>query len=458
MQYEVKTWTLKTVLLAALLCCLWPPPGKARVELAPGVFLDGYIRPRIEVDDRDFDASTGPDQYSTLRTRLGITVEDIIPDTVIYVLIADSRTMGYSDPYLTGEPMPPNNLDTNLGVNQAWILVRNLGWEGAYLKAGRMTNNQGRNRLFGPGNWSHNGPRVYDGVKAGFQNDAHQVNLWSFYGLYGDRHWYPDPSQYPEHQVPDPAIDYKYDHTLHGTDIRLWDQKVQFLFFVDYDQARVEDITRNEKNPGSVRYTAAVYTGLSEDDDWKNKGGLRADLDLAWQFGTVGTTMGEARISAWLAAGDLAYSFGGTYAPWFGVGCDATSGDGGANHNEVHYFYDYYYSKHKLRGHMDYFKNPFKEPSLGLREYIVRTGFKPVKTVSITAEGHYFRTEQPFVSQDDGEDARELGYELDLTGKWKMRPGLMAESGFDVFWATTDWQGPHINPSYFFYSAIIATF
>jgi len=443
---------------ALLASVLLATTAYGEVELAKGVGFDGYFRPRFELDGRDFDTSTGHDQYITLRTRLGIRAKDLIPDTTFYFLIADSRTLGYSDPYLTGEPIPPNNLDANLGVNQVWLKIDNLGFEGFYFMVGRMENNQGRNRIFGPGNWSHNGPRTYDGVKAGFANDAFQINLWSLYGLYGDRHWYPDPDQYPDHKTPDPDTDWKYDHTLNGLDIRSADQNLQLLAFLDYDQARVEDVTRDEKNPGSVRYTVALYSLLASSDAWKRDGGISFAHDIACQFGTVGTTTGEADVYAWLWAGDFAFSFGTTPEFWAGIGWDVTSGDQGTNHTQVHYFYDYYYSKHVYRGTMDYFKDPFKEPSLGLQDYIVRMGMKPVDTLSLKADVHYFRTEQPFDAADDGKDANVLGMELDVVGKLEIRQGIEGELGMDFFWPTADWKGDDANYSSFVYSAMTARF
>ncbi len=427
--------------------------AQARIKLVDGVFLDAYIRPRIELDARDFEGK-GMDQYSTLRTRLGFTFENVIEDVTIYVVLGDSRSMGYSDPYNTGKPIGPNQLDDNVGMVEGWIRINHLFVQGDYLQAGRMQNNQGRNRIFGPGNWSHNGPRTYDGIKAGYETENVKFNVWSLYGLNGDRHWYPDPSQLPSYKAPYDEIDYKYDHTLNGFDLRFFNEALQFLAFLDYDQAMIEDETTGEENPASARYTVAVYGGFSEEDDWIGAGGLRLDIDAAYQFGTVGTTAGEADISAYLLLADLAYSFGGQYAPWAGIGLDVSSGDGGGNSKEVHNFYDYYYSRHTWRGNMDYFKNPFAEPALGLQAYVARAGVSPAKDLSIKADCHYFRTEQPYVSLDDGEDAHELGVELDVTMVWKIRKGVSAEGGFDFFWPTDDWQGPDADTATFIYFAV----
>jgi hypothetical protein len=319
-----------------------------------------------------------------------------------------------------------------------------------------MSNDQGRARIMGPGNWSYAGPRTYDGVKAGYGNENFSISFWSLYGLHGDRHWYPDPDRYPDHVVPDEDIDYKYDHTLNGFDLYLLEDKLQFLVFVDLDRERVEDVTEDEENPAAVRYTTAMYFEAG-DDDWIRKGGPRFELDCAYQFGTVGTAVGEADISAWLLAGDVAYSAGGNYAPWMGLGWDITSGDGGANRKDVHYFYDYYYSRHGFRGRMDLFKDPYGIASKGLQDYVLRAGSSPLKPLQLQADVHYFRTEQPYISAKTGDEKHELGYETDLLLKWKVRQGVTAKAAYMMFWPAEDWKGDD-DPAGFSYMALVAAF
>ncbi len=444
---------------AVLLTVIFPAfmPGRAEIKLTDGVYMDGHIRPRVELDDRDFDGSTSSDHYSTLRTRLGFRLDRVLPDTVFYILIADSRTLGYNDPYLEGEPVPPNKPDQNLGISKVWLRLDNLLTEGLYLKVGRMSNDQGRARIMGPGNWSYAGPRTYDGIKVGYHGKGYAVNLWSLYGIHGDRHWYPDPDRYPDHVAPDEDIDYKYDHTLNGFDLHLFEDRLQLLAFLDLDQARVEQVGEDEENPAAVRYTVAMYFQQGP-ADWIDKGGARLDLDCAYQFGTVGTSAGEADISAWLFAGEVSYSAGGRYKPWIGLGWDVTSGDGGANRRKAHYFYDFYYSRHSYRGRMDLFKNPYGIASRGMQDYLVSTGVAPVKSLQLQADIHYFCTEQPYVSVETGDDAHELGYELDLMLNWNIREGVKAKAAYMTFLPSDDWKGEDADPAGFSYMALVASF
>ena len=453
LNFRTSAYTLLALTVFLIFC----DSSSAKIKLHEGIFLDGYIRPRIEFDDRDFNDDTGFDQYSTLRTRIGLRIVDIIPDTEFYVLIGDSRTMGYNDPYDAGLPEPPNSKDENLGVVKAYILINNFLAEGAYLKIGRMSNDQGRSRLFGPGNWNFNGPRTYDGIKAGYKTDSYEVNVWNFYGIGGDRHWYADPASFPDYSVPDPEIDYKYDNTLTGVDVRMLENKLQFLSFLDYDQKGVLDVAREEKNPAVVRYTFAVSSVYNTNDDWKSKGGLYLALDLAYQTGTMGTEEGEAYISAWLVSGALKFSPGSSPVSWVGTGWDITSGDDDFSDNDIKYFYDYYYSRHSYRGHMDLFKNPYGKPALGLKDIFVNFCFTISKNIESQVDVHYFMTEEAYPSFDDDADAHKLGTEIDWTTTWKIRQGLSLETGIDIFAPNEDWMGTTDN-SNFIYSSLTAVF
>ncbi len=427
--------------------------GHADIELSDKVSLSGQFRPRLEIDATSFDSAVPVDQYATIRTRLGITVTDPVPHSRFHLLIADSRAMGYSDPYLEGHPIGPNQLDTNLGVVSVYALIDDIVRPGLYLKVGRFDNNQGGNRIFGPGNWNYAGPRTYDGIKAGYRAADYAVNLWSFYGLNGDRHWYPDPAARPEWELPDPDLDYNHDHLLSGLDVRLLAERLQFLAFLDHDAHQVEDAATGEGHAAALRGTVAVY-GKWACDQWQEQGGVSMAGNLAYQFGRLGTSGGTSAISAWLATGDVAYSPGGRFAPWGGLGFDLTSGDRNAGAGDTYYFFDYYYSKHSKRGHMDYFKSPTGIAARGLQDLIVRVGAQPVEPIEIQLDAHYFRTMKPFESKVDAAGAHSLGAELDLTTSYRVRGNLTGDLGIDLFLPTADWQGEGTDPTLFVYTTL----
>ncbi|MFH1734405.1 MAG: hypothetical protein ABIE92_06815 [bacterium] len=352
--------------IAALTAFTTAAPGK--IKVAEGIHLEAEFRPRLEIDGRDFSNDTGYDAYSTFRTRIGLELDGLIEKTKLYIMIGDSRTMGYANPYLTGDPAGPNNFDNNLGVVKAYIQVHDLFSDGLYLKIGRMSNDQGRDRLFGPGNWNFYGPRTYDGLKLGYAHDAFSLNVWNFFGANGDRHWYPssdDPSK-----VPNPDVDYKHDHTLTGLDLALLDKRINLLAYLDLDQNLTADTLHDERNVAVSRITTALYAH----QDWGSRKQAWGDLDVAYQLGTMGHSAGQADISAYLLAGDCGWRFEEKYKSWIGLGFHILSGDDNTDPDKVTYFYDKYCSKHQVLGHMDFFKSETGTKSLGIRDLILRGG------------------------------------------------------------------------------------
>ncbi len=424
--------------------------ASAKIKIAEGINLDAEFRPRFELDNRDFNNATGYDAYSTYRTRIGLELDGLIEKTVLYIKIGDSRTMGYGDPYLIGNPVGPNRFDNNLGVIEAFIEVHDVITPGFYLKTGRMSNNQGRFRLFGSGNWNFFGPRTYDGIKIGYIEDAFSLNMWHFFGANGDRHWYSlpdDPAKYP-----DPDEDYKRDHTLTGIDLTLLSGKINLLTYLDLDQEPVVDTLNNTSNVAVSRMTTALYAHENLGSQQQH----RFDLDLAYQFGTMGHTAGQADISAYLLAGDWSWRFEECLKSWIGLGFHILSGDDGEDPGKVNYFYDKYCSKHRVLGYMDYFKSDTGVKSLGIRDLILRGGFSPAKGLKCQMDAHYFAVEKAFSSSVDGSDADVLGQELDITIKYAIRKGLQCQLGLNLFLPTEDWQGSETDTATLCYLILTA--
>ncbi|MDP8239141.1 MAG: hypothetical protein P9X24_08625 [Candidatus Hatepunaea meridiana] len=413
----------------------------SRISISEGVFLDANFRPRFEFDNRDFSKDTGYDAYGSFRARIGLMFENLIDDTDIYLMIGDSRMMGFADPYLIGTPPDPNGFDNNLGVRKAYIETRNLIIPGTTLKVGRMSNDQGRSYIFGPGNWNKFGPRTYDGIKIGYKNNETLYHLWSFFGANGDRHWYPA------------ANDYKRDHTLTGMDVSFWTKTISFLIFHDLDQQPVLDTVNNTNDVALSRTTAAVNVKWQQN----KKSGHRIDFDVAYQMGTKAYQAGNGDISAYMLAGDWSFHFSDRRKSWAGLGFHNVSDDA-SDPGKVGYFYDNYSSKHKTFGHMDYFKSPTSGMKpMGLQDIIIRGGLSPLKALSCKADLHLFSVKEKFASAIDGSSANTLGQELDLYFKYSIRKGLSSVLGIDLFFPTKDWKGSTSDQSTFIYVILTAS-
>jgi hypothetical protein len=421
-----------------------------RVQISENIYLDAEFRPRIEFDNRDFSSKTGNDAYTSMRIRIGLRIDDIIENTSLYLMIGDSRMLGYSNPYLTGNPPGPNGFDNNLGVNKVYIEVKDVIKQGAYLKIGRMSNDQGRSYIFGPGNWNLLGPRTYDGIKVGYSYDMLDCNLWSFFGSNGDRHWYPeadDPKKYP-----DTDIDYKRDHTLTGLDLSLWKKTINILLFLDLDQNPVADTINHTTNIALKRTTTAINIRWRQNPN----SGHWIDFDAASQVGNMAYGAGNGEISAYMLAGDWSLHFEKPVKSWIGFGFHILSGWDG-DQDKVTYFDDNYSSKHKTFGFMDYFKNPTDIKSQGLQDLIIRAGLTPLKELDCQVDFHKFNVEKSFKSVKNGKSSNNLGYEIDTQFKYAIKSGLTTELGIDLFTPDEKWKYKPGDISTFIYLALTAS-
>lgn len=439
MNFNIRYFLIAVIMIAGVGSTI------AKIKISDGFYLNAEFRPRLEFDNRDFLSESGYDSYATYRTRIGLGLVNIIENTELYIMMGDSRMMGYTNPYLTGEPPGPNKFDNNLGVVKAYIRINKIFDKDLYLKIGRMSNDQGRFIIFGPGNWNFCGPRTYDGIKIGYYNDGLSMNLWNLYGANGDRHWYPledDPAS-----CPNPSIDYKRDHTLTGLDLSIWDNKFNFLMFMDLDQEPVLDTLSDKSNIAFNRITSAINIQIPKNDLRH----YRIDIDIAYQFGSMAHEEGNGVISGYLFAGDYVRDIVESGNAWVGAGFHIISGDDGKNPDRITYFYDKYCSKHRFLGHMDYFTSDTGIKSQGIRDLIFRLGFKPLEKMSIDFDIHNFSVEKPIVSFADGKAAYNLGQEIDTTVKYSIRKGIQYKLGIDFFIPSDDWKGTDSDLSTFIF-------
>jgi len=436
---------LKQKLTAALLIILRiAAASEGRIKIAENIFLDAYFRPRVEIDGRDF-AGTGADAYANYRTRLGISLENLIENTELYLQIADSRMMGFDDPYMQGSNIGMNKQDNNLGVNKAYIKIKEISCPGTYFMVGRMPNDQGRQRIFGPGDWNFTGPRVYDGAKMGYAAEKWSVNLWYFWGKSGDRHWIEEMPYFDENNDENNE---KLDHSLIGVDGSFLNKSLNAMLFLDWDQNLVAaDTAIGGSHPAFTRWTSLIYYTRQFD-------AFNLDLDAAYQFGEKAYSGGSGDIAAWFIAPEITYNFDYSLKPWIGLACDIVSGEN-SDTSRFTQFYEEYYSKHRFQGRMDYFTDSASK-SHGLQDYILKFGCAPLKNFKTMWEAHYFRSEYAFPSVIDSAACCEYGWELDITSDYTIRKGLKSQIGLNFFLPNENWQGKDAKWTYFFYTHLLA--
>lgn len=409
--------------------------------IGEGLYLDGYMRYRFESDGRDFNRETKHDTYSTMRTRLGFRAEDVVENTTFYLMIGDSRRMGFSDPFMAGTNICPNSFNNDLGVIQVYMEVSDFLNNSLTLKIGRMENNVGRNRIFGPGNWSHNGPRTFDGLSLKYTHPKFSVRMFNFWGFGGDRHW------------EEPSLN--EDHYLTGIDGIFFENHFHLLLLWDKDNKPVLDTTRQKYNDTLSRYLIAGY--FSRTQEFLDNGYFGIDLDLAYQFGEQAYSGGVADISAYILTWDITYRNESKKKPWLGIGMDISSGDDVNDPGEINNFTADYFSKHSLQGHMDYFTCS-SSTLLGLKSFILRCGLEPTEKFTIQADLHWFSYGKDYTSLKDGSGKKFLGNEIDITSGIFLREGLSAIIGFDMFFPSKHWKGNDAEPGYFYYMSLKAVF
>jgi len=154
----VRQSCLATMMLAVLFLS-----GVSATEIGNGLDLGGQMRWRVEFDGKDFDNGTAMNEMSLLRTRINLKVT-AIENAVVYFQIQDSRNLGVNSAGL--------NNDTNLGVHQGYIKLKNLFSEEISLQLGRFESPYGRHRLMGNVGW-HNVGRSFDGVKLSHKGESY---------------------------------------------------------------------------------------------------------------------------------------------------------------------------------------------------------------------------------------------------------------------------------------------
>ncbi|MFC1556126.1 hypothetical protein ACFL67_03495 [candidate division KSB1 bacterium] len=425
----IVTLTLTTLLLLQTF-------SHAQIKVTEGLFIDGYMRYRTEWDGKDFDHDTKLDSYSTLRTRIGLKAVNIVENTTMYLLLGDSRTLGFADPYISGSHIGQNKFDNNVGAVQAFIEIREFLRPDLTLKLGRMENNMGRGRFFGPGNWNVNGPRTYDGFSVHYAEKNASYRFFNFWGLGGDRHW----------AIPGENSD----NYLTGLDLRFLEENLQFLLLWDRDNRRIFDITSGDRNKVLSQFTTMSFYKYSV-------GHWNFESDAAYQFGNRGFNTGKTDISAYMLSADLNYSIDNARKPVIGLAVDITSGDDGSDTGKSRYFSAEYFSKHGSQGQMDYFTNVLSKMN-GLQDFILRFGFSPVESARTMIDLHKFRFQKAYNSAVDGSAVNNIGYEIDTKTDYTMREGLSMRYGLCLFLPSEDWQGKDTDLSLFSYLSFTLQF
>ncbi|UCE66814.1 MAG: alginate export family protein [Candidatus Zixiibacteriota bacterium] len=384
-------------------------------EIGNGLDLGGQMRWRIEYDGKDFDYGTAMNEMSLLRTQVNLKVT-AIEDAVVYFQVQDSRNLGVNSAGLTN--------DTNLGVHQGYLKLKNLFGENLSLQLGRFEAPYGRMRLMGNVGWSNVG-RSFDGIRVKTEGETFKANIFILKVI--ERSF----NTPPDHR----------DWKLYGIYSTFLQDRLDVFILYDWDSRKVGN------NYSLARYTIG---GLFKQ---KLESGLGYVFDAALQTGDQAAD----DISAYMVAGDIYYHMDSKLSK-VGIGFDITSGDDDLTDDKNKWFNNLYYTAHKFRGYMDYF---IADRTDGLMDLILRGTIKPFAKGSIDIDIHHFQTMEDHIDASDTTippgTSKAIGQELDITFTRPIQEGLGFQGGVSAFFASDEWIYD-VDPAFWIYLMLTAGF
>jgi len=353
------------------------------------VEVKAQIRPRLEVDGKDFNSETDASTFTAMRTRLGVKFTN--GNIIGFIQAQDTRIWGTEPSTLSST--------SNLDLHQAYVIIKSLGCGKWDLKIGRMEAAYGPQRLIGSVGW-HNVGRSFDGAVAKFKGKKFGFDLFGYQEIenmaFGDNRD-------------------KYFAGIYGN----WKASKKYTIqpFVLWERAIQKKLSR---------FTTGLYV--------KGKtGALSHELEFAYQAGNIN----GLDVSAMMAATNFNFTFKGKVKPTLSAGIDYLSGDDNPTDNKYKVFNTLYATNHKYYGFMDYFLNiPDNTMGLGLIDIHAKFSIMPRKKFSIKAAMHIFRSAKKFKLKS-GSTSNSFGTEIDITCVYKYRKNLIFQGGFSFF-ATGD--------------------
>lgn len=352
-----------------------------------GIDVTAQIRPRLQMNNTNFNSNIGGNNFTELRTRLGLKFSPLANITG-FVQLQDSRVYGTEPNTLTST----NNID----LHQAFFTINNLFDLPLNLKLGRMELSYGPQRLVGAVGW-HNVGRSFDGGVLQLKTDKIDVDFFS--------------SKTNESGEPGDTNDF----SLFGAYGNLKIAK----------NYKIQPFVIGETLSGSDfgRYTIGVYVS-------GNAGNLSHEIEGAYQLGSVNENVD---IAAYMFALNVKYSFNTPIKPALGAGIDFLSGDDGEDADKYKVFNTLYATNHKYYGFMDYFLNiPNNTYGLGLMDIHAKAEVSPLAKFKAALAFHMFNSNVDF-NLLDGSTSTNFGSEVDLTLIYDYNSSVKFQCGFSLF-------------------------
>ncbi|MFC2135289.1 alginate export family protein [Bacteroidota bacterium] len=362
------------------------------LEAQNNVEFSAQIRPRFEVDNKDFNNATETKNLGLLRTRVAMKFSPA-ENLELFFQAQDSRDMGYETNSLTNMK--------NLDVHQAYVKLRNFFELPVDIKLGRMEITYGSGRFLGINNWNNVG-RAFDGAVVSIKANEHKFDFIAV-------------KEEENYQFGDSA-------------------DVDILAFVSdiyiASKFKVQPFIMWQKNtPLNIlsRFSTGIYS----------KGALAGyfhEADLAYQFGELTDENGaKLNIAAYIASITVGVKLNLPVKPTFNAGLDILSGDDNPNDESYNVFVSPYGDKHKFYGMMDYFKNnPLHTYNLGMINIRGGIAIDPVTGLNVKLDMHLLNSFEDYIL-NNGSRSKQFGTEGDLTIKYKYSEYINLQAGASIF-------------------------
>jgi hypothetical protein len=361
----------------------------------PAITVSGEVRLRTETLRADPAADW--DNFTLMRTRLGLLAA-VNPNVRAFVQFQDSRAFGDQPSTMTGRS---NAIDLHQGYLE---LGGTLAETPLLLRAGRQEIALGNERLVGAVGWSNTG-RSFDGARLILGGRESRLLTTAFVATLAESHAVGAANgQTLDSDSWFGGIQTTWKGLLEG--YALYDRNGRFSAFTDVDRATL----------GGRAQTPATHR-------------LNASLEGAYQLGsqTAGPTRQDIR--AWFAGGRVGAKTGVAALPSVGLGIDVLSGDASPTDDDYRAFNTLYATNHKFYGYLDLFTNmPVHTRNRGLVDLMGSTRAVIGTHGTLEIDAHRF-----LLADDAGLDARDLGWELDLTYPFRVANAGRVTIGYSVF-------------------------
>ncbi len=353
--------------------------------------FSAQIRPRFEMDSKDFKSSTLPNTFTVFRTRLGLTFS---PSKNIsgFVQIQDSRTFG--------EEATTTTNTKNLDLHQAYFKVVNIFDLPIDVKLGRMEVSYGSERFIGAVNWNNVG-RAFGGGVFSLKTDA--VNI-DFFAL----------KEFERANFGDSLDQSVYGLTFDIGGLKNYKIQPQIIW------------QRSSPTDLLSRFTLGTYIKGT-------LGNFNHEIDAGYQAGKIFAGNRKQTISAFILSYAANYTFESDLKPFIGAQIDYTSGDDNPADDDYKTYASLYGTGHKYFGYMDYFVNLVNDTyGLGIMDIVGKVGFNPLEALKLNLHFHVFQANQDYMLIN-GSTSKSFGSEVDFVASYKYNSNITFEGGASMF-------------------------